>query len=115
MTDIKPDLPWGIKGVTADARARAKAAAKRDGLTMGAWLSQAIESGDGAPPAADVGAPVAPADIEARLDALEARMVALAAPLHEVIAQLSGRLAQLEDRLAAAEAPSSPPDTATEE
>ena len=47
MTDIKPDLPWSIKGVTADARARAKAAAKRDGLTMGAWLSQAIESGDG--------------------------------------------------------------------
>ena len=42
-------------------------------------------------------------------------MVALAAPLHEVIAQLSGRLAQLEDRLAAAEAPSPPPDTATEE
>ena len=115
MTDIKPDLPWSIKGVTADARARAKAAAKRDGLTMGAWLSQAIESGDGAPPAADVGAPVAPADIEARLDALEARMVALAAPLHEVIAQLSGRLSQLEDRLAAAEAPSPPPDTATEE
>ncbi|MEC7674070.1 MAG: hypothetical protein VYB89_00955 [Pseudomonadota bacterium] len=112
MTDIKPDLPWSIKGVTADARARAKAAAKRDGLTMGAWLSQAIESGDGTPPAADVGAA---ADIEARLDALEARMVALAAPLHEVIAQLSGRLAQLEDRLAAAEAPSPPPDTATEE
>ena len=54
MTDIKPDLPWSIKGVTADARARAKAAAKRDGLTMGAWLSQAIESGAGAPPAADV-------------------------------------------------------------
>ena len=47
-----------------------KAAAKLDGLTMGAWLSQAIESGDDAPPAADVGAPVALADIEARLDAL---------------------------------------------
>ena len=44
MTDIKPDLPWSIKGVTADVRARAKVAAKRDGLTMGAWLSQAIET-----------------------------------------------------------------------
>ena len=115
MNDSKADLPWSIKGVTADARARAKAAAKRDGLTMGAWLSQAIEGSDGAPPAADVEALVTPADIEARLDALEARMVAFAGPLHEVIAQLSVRLAQLEDRLAAAEAPSPTPDTATEE
>ena len=115
MTDIKPDLPWSIKGVTAEARARAKDAAKRQGLTMGAWLSQAIESSDGAPPAADVGAPAAPADIEARVDALEARMVALASPLHEVIAQLFIRLGQLEDRLAFDDTPSPPPDTASKE
>ena len=115
MTDIKPNLPWSIKGVTTDARARVKAAAKRDGLTIGAWLSQAIESGDDAPPSTNVEAPVAPADIEARLDALEARMVALAAPLQEVIAHLSGRLARLEDRLEAAETPSSRPDTTSKE
>ena len=88
MTNSKPDLPWSIKGVTAEARARAKAAAKRDGVTMGAWLSQTIASGDGAAPAGTE-APVGAADIEARLDALEGAGGRFGGAAAEVIAQLS--------------------------
>jgi len=35
-------LPWSIKGVSADARAAAREAAKRAGLPVGAWLARTI-------------------------------------------------------------------------
>ena len=115
MMTLKTRFTVGIKGVTAEARARAKAAAKRDGLTMGAWLSQTIENSEGTPPTGADGAPLGAADIAAQVDALEARVVALAAPLQGVIAQLSARLAQLEERAAADDAgPTRPSDTAPE-
>lgn len=35
-------IPWSIKGVSAEARASARDAAKRAGLPVGAWLVRAI-------------------------------------------------------------------------
>lgn len=35
-------MPWSVKGVSDEARARAKALAQASGQTMGAWLSEQI-------------------------------------------------------------------------
>lgn len=41
--------PWSIKGIGPEARRAAKAAAKRDGVTLGVWLTQRIlEAGEDA-------------------------------------------------------------------
>ena len=42
MANNKIDMPWSIKGVSSEARTLAKAAAAREGVTMGEWVSQAI-------------------------------------------------------------------------
>ena len=39
---------WSVKGIEPSARAAAKAAAKREGLTLGAWLSRAIARSEAA-------------------------------------------------------------------
>ena len=50
--------PWSIKGIPQEARAAAKAAAQRHGMTLGAWLVSKIEeealgsAGPAAPPCA---------------------------------------------------------------
>jgi hypothetical protein len=35
-------IPWSIKGVSADARAAAREAAKRAGEPLGVWLARVI-------------------------------------------------------------------------
>jgi hypothetical protein len=40
-------MPWSVKGVSDEARARAKALAQASGQTMGVWLSELILSLDG--------------------------------------------------------------------
>ena len=50
---MKPNAPWSVKGIERDARETAKEAARREGMTVGEWLSQVIytagdpESSDG--------------------------------------------------------------------
>ena len=39
--------PWSIKGISEDARAVAKEAAAREGITMGEWLTRAISRAGG--------------------------------------------------------------------
>lgn len=52
---MKAQIPWSVKGVEPDAREAAKAAARRAGLTLGAWLNQVIrDSGVPAPRMIDV-------------------------------------------------------------
>ena len=36
--------PWSVKGVEPEAREAAKIAARRAGLTIGAWLNQMIRA-----------------------------------------------------------------------
>lgn len=53
---MKAQVPWSVKGVEPGAREAAKAAARRAGLTLGAWLNQVIR---------ESGAPVAsPSDMD---------------------------------------------------
>lgn len=39
---MKSSAPWSVKGIERDARATAKEAAKRQGMTVGEWLNQVI-------------------------------------------------------------------------
>lgn len=44
---MKPAIPWSVKGVEHETREAAKAAARRAGMTLGAWLNHVIQqSGD---------------------------------------------------------------------
>jgi hypothetical protein len=36
------NLPWSIKGISAEARAAAREAAKKAGMPLGAWLARCI-------------------------------------------------------------------------
>ena len=38
------NMPWSLKGISHEARAAAKAAAKLAGMPLGAWLSGAIRA-----------------------------------------------------------------------
>ena len=109
MNNNKIDMPWSIKGVSSEARTLAKAAAAREGVTMGEWVSQAIrrrsqpiasEAIDAGPPSDQaVNSEAINAHIQQQIQALEARMVNLAKPLDEVITQLAQRIDALEARL----------------
>ncbi|MEK9596922.1 MAG: hypothetical protein VW057_13235 [Rhodospirillaceae bacterium] len=109
MANNKIDMPWSIKGVSSEARTLAKAAAAREGLTMGEWVSQAIrrrsqpiasEATDAGPPSAQaINSDAINAHVQQQIQALEARMVNLAKPLDEVITQLAQRIDALEARL----------------
>jgi hypothetical protein len=39
---VNSGIPWSIKGISADARAAAREAAKRAGEPLGVWLARAI-------------------------------------------------------------------------
>ena len=39
---MRPGIPWSVKGIEPEAREAAKIAARRAGMTLGAWLNQAI-------------------------------------------------------------------------
>ncbi|MEQ9520626.1 MAG: peptidoglycan-binding protein [Parvibaculum sp.] len=39
---MRPAVPWSVKGIEPEAREAAKQAARRAGLTLGAWLNQMI-------------------------------------------------------------------------
>ncbi len=39
---MQPDLPWNVAGIPAEAREAARAAARREGLSVGEWLTRQI-------------------------------------------------------------------------
>ncbi len=39
---MQPDLPWNVAGIPPEAREAARAAARRDGLSVGEWLTRRI-------------------------------------------------------------------------
>ena len=39
---MKPGIPWSVKGIEPEARAAAKLAARRAGITLGEWLNSVI-------------------------------------------------------------------------
>src|SRR5262245_6169376 len=40
--NMKPGIPWSVKGIEPEVREAAKDAARRSGLTLGEWLNNAI-------------------------------------------------------------------------
>lgn len=108
-----PASPWSVKGVDADARAAAKLAARRAGLTLGAWLNHTIrtvagaqlrQQGDGmsfadavphleAPPVAPVGpAATAPAAEAPAVNSADLRAI------YDTLQELSQRMEAAETR-----------------
>jgi len=100
------NMPWSIKGVSAEARKIAKSAAMASGEPMGVWLSRLIDAASAAKlgqasqvavrPEAPVPAPAElRVDIEAltqRLANIERRMLASLQPLDQALAQIGRRL-----------------------
>ena len=42
---MRPDLPWNVAGISSEAREAARAAARREGLSVGEWLTRRIVAG----------------------------------------------------------------------
>lgn len=83
---MKSNAPWSVKGIEKDARETAKAAAQREGMTVGEWLNQIIYT------AGDPNAALTTGEIEG----LKARDLAAA------IEHLSKRIAIAESKSASA-------------
>ena len=39
---MQPDLPWNVAGIPSEAREAARASARREGLSVGEWLTRRI-------------------------------------------------------------------------
>src|ERR1700729_1986004 len=53
---MRAELPWNVAGISPEAREAARAAARREGLSVGEWLTRCIlrsfsDLGEDAPPA----------------------------------------------------------------
>jgi hypothetical protein len=90
MTDGKPqrEQPWSIRGVSNETKAAAGIAARRAGITLGAWLDRAVRDAvaeqlstktgqEVGPTAAEIMEQVAKmiAGVNQRLDQIEAKPV----------------------------------------
>jgi len=47
---MQTDLPWNVAGISPEAREAARAAARREGLSVGEWLTRRIAAGPDAAP-----------------------------------------------------------------
>lgn len=93
------DQPWSVKGIPPSLRTRIKAAARRDGLTVGAWLAMAAETAL----KRDVESADKVDQLDARLAALETESATKTTPgdenweaLGRAITKLAERIEQLE-------------------
>src|ERR1700678_458368 len=43
--DMQPELPWNVAGIGPEAREAARASARREGLSVGEWLTRRILRG----------------------------------------------------------------------
>ena len=86
MAEMKPGVPWSVKGIEPEAREAAKDAARRAGMTLGQWLNQRILDQE-AEAARSSAAPARPtsaprerdsSELAMRLDALNRRLDTLA-------------------------------------
>ncbi len=39
---MRPDIPWNVAGIPPEAREAARAAARREGLSVGEWMTRRI-------------------------------------------------------------------------
>ena len=112
-------MPWSIKGVSAEARKIAKAAAMAAGEPMGIWLSRLIDAasaaklGQAGQVALRPEPPVpAPAELRVDIEALTQRLATIERRIRESLQPLDQALAQIGRRLEVLEAPALPPPEA---
>ncbi|MFN0023292.1 MAG: hypothetical protein ACKVS5_05265, partial [Parvularculaceae bacterium] len=111
---MKPNVPWSVKGIDKDARETAKAAAQREGLTVGEWLNQTIYT------AGDPDAAVTTGDIEglkvrdlaSAIEHLSRRMAGADARSADAIDSLARSLGGAVERLQRMERARNPDDAA---
>lgn len=77
--DMKPGIPWSVKGIDSEAREAAKHAARRSGMTLGEWLNtvireQADEDQPPLPPKRQTASRNPMADIQSKLDILSEQL-----------------------------------------
>ena len=109
-------MPWSIKGVSAEARKIAKAAAMASGEPMGAWLTRLIDAASAAK-FGQAGAvalrpePSVPAPAELRVDieALTQRLSTVERRIRETLLPLDAAISHISRRLESLEAPALPP------
>ena len=106
MSKTGSPTPWSIKGIGPEAREAAKAAAKREGMTLGAWLSERViaqaEEGGAEPPSPhheDAALQAAPDII---LSALNDHLTGLSERLDGMVAEVS-RVSEAVDQAGARE------------
>lgn len=108
------NVPWSVKGIERDARETAKAAAQREGMTLGEWLNQMIyAAGDpnAAPPAAnDVDGPKA-RDIAIAFEHLTRRIAGAEAKSADSVESLARSLGGVVERLQRMERARNPGET----
>ena len=113
------NMPWSIKGVSAEARKIAKTAAMASGEPMGVWLSRLIDAasaqrlGQANQVVVRPEPPVpAPAELRVDIEALTQRPAAVERRMLEAIQPLDQALSQIGRRLEVLEAPPLPaPDS----
>ncbi len=114
---MKSNAPWSVKGIDKDARETAKAAAQRQGMTVGEWLNHIIfTAGDpnAAPTTGDIEG-LRARDLAAAIEHLSRRIAAAeskgAAAVDHLARSLGGAVERLQ-RLERADAPSAGGDEA---
>jgi TPR repeat protein len=106
---MQPELPWNVAGISSDTREAIRAAARREGLSLGEWMTRQIVRGF--PNAGNGSAGTAPAEtfeqMSAQMDALAGRLSALerqvqSGPMRQAVTALHQGLSRVADDVAAA-------------
>ncbi|MFN3960535.1 MAG: hypothetical protein ACK4NP_11535, partial [Parvularculaceae bacterium] len=108
------NAPWSVKGIDRDARETAKAAAQRQGMTLGEWLNQMIyAAGDpnAAPPPASELEGLKARDIAMAFEHLTRRVSAAEAKSAEAVDSLARSLGGVVERLQRMERARNPGET----
>ncbi len=108
------NAPWSVKGIDRDARETAKAAAQREGMTLGEWLNQMIfAAGDpnAAPPAANDLEGLKARDIAMAFEHLTRRVSTAEAKSAEAVESLARSLGGVVERLQRMERARNPGET----
>jgi len=108
------NAPWSVKGIERDARETAKAAAQREGMTLGEWLNQMIyAAGDpnAAPPAASELEGLKARDVAMAFEHLTRRISAAESKSAEAVDSLARSLGGVVERLQRMERARNPGET----
>jgi localization factor PodJL len=114
MDAMTSNVPWSVKGIERDARETAKAAAQREGMTLGEWLNQmiyAVGDPNAAPPAANDIDGLKARDIATAFEHLTRRIAGAEAKSADSVESLARSLGGVVERLQRMERARNPGET----